>query len=128
MVFHTETSSNKHFVEISDYLKILRGVEIGLQPHFLNQHSQVAQKSKISFSQRCNLIKLGFFSHSKFEIISNNQFPIQTQCINGELLNSESIYHCQVRQKWLKQGLFKSEKPIYFMNPTEINFKHGFPY
>ena len=51
IVFHTDTNSNKHFVEISAYLKILRGVEIGLQPHFLNHHNQVAQKSKISFSQ-----------------------------------------------------------------------------
>ena len=72
--------------------------------------------------------KTEILSHSKFEIISNNQFPIQTQCVSGELLKSESISHCQVRQKWLKQGLFKSEKHIYFMNPTEINFKHGFPY
>ena len=82
---------------------------------------------KIIFS-KAQFNKTGVFSHSKFETISNNQFPIQTQCVSGDLLKSESISHCQVGQKWLNQGLFESEKPIYFMKPTEINLKNSFPY
>ena len=82
---------------------------------------------KIIFSN-AQFNKTGVFSHSKFETISNNQFPIQTQCASGDLLKSESISHCQVGQKWLNQGLFESEKPIYFMKPTEINLKNSFPY
>ena len=82
---------------------------------------------KVIFSN-AQFCKTGVFSHSMFEIISVNQFPIQTQCVSGELLKSESISHCQVWQKWLNQGLFESEKPIYCMQPTEINLKNGFPY
>ena len=71
--------------------------------------------------------KTGFFSHSKFEIISINQFPIQTQSVSRELLRSECISHCQVGQKWLNQGLFEGENPLYIINPTKIHLKNGFP-
>ena len=84
MVFHTETNSNKHFVEISDYFKILRGVEIDFQPHFLNHHSQVGRKSKISFSQTHNLIKPGFFHTQSLKqyLIINFQYRLSVSVEN----------------------------------------------
>ena len=61
MVFHPETNSNKHLVEISNYFKILRGLEIDFQPHSSTTTAKLDENRKYHF-----------------------------QCVSGELLKSNT--------------------------------------